>query len=159
VCVCVCVCVCARARARVCVCVCVCVCICVYMYICMYIYICVCVCIYFMTYILMTLMVMSTLVFFPKHVQYLAFFFENGKLGGLGNKERYPFSARSIFGVYMYSFTRFMLNARNDYEKKPYTLPIYTTYNIYTFSIYIQTCHDAFKRRDRCFDIHTYICT
>jgi len=41
--------------------------------------------------------------FSPEHSQYLAFFFDGGGLGGLGDKGRYPF--RSIDFRCIYSFT------------------------------------------------------
>jgi len=44
--------------------------------------------------------------FSPGHSQYLAFSFDGDGLGGLGNKERYPF--RSIDFRCMYSFTQSM---------------------------------------------------
>jgi len=70
--------------------------------------------IFFMIYIplalmMMIMMMMSTLailmLFPPKHSQYLAFSFDGGGLGGLGDKGRYPF--RSI-DFRIYSFTRSM---------------------------------------------------
>jgi len=48
--------------------------------------------------------------FFPGHSQYLAFSFDGGGLGGLGDKRQYPF--QSIFDVYIRLLDPY-LNAHN----------------------------------------------